>query len=50
MLALQGILLVSCILQSVEGFTPWIKPKGDPSSISERQIKVKIFLCLSFFI
>ena len=41
LLVLEGVLLVSCFLQSVEGFTPWIKPQGDMSSISNRQIKVK---------
>lgn len=46
MLALQGALLVSCILQSVEGFTPWMKPQGDSSSIYDRQIKVKIFYAI----
>ena len=55
MLTLQGVLVVGCILQSVEGFSPWIRPEGDSSSISERQTKVRVFcakdiLCLLFFI
>ena len=48
MLPLQGLLLFSCILQGVEGFSPWMKPKGDSSSISERQTKVRIFCAYRF--
>ena len=41
-LVLEGVLLVSCFLQRVESFTPWIKPKGDISGSNSRNIKVKI--------
>lgn len=49
MLVLQGIILVSSILHSVEGYTPYIKPHGDTSSISERRIKVKISYAYRFW-
>ena len=47
-LVLEGVLLVSCFLQGVESFTPWIKPhKGDISRINNDHIKVNMCFYVS---
>ena len=43
-LVLEGAFIVSCYFQNVEGFTPWIKPQGDSSSISNRHQQTKVTL------
>lgn len=41
-LALEGLILVTCFFRAVDGFSPYMtKPKGDVSGPDDRQIKVK---------
>ena len=41
-LFLEGVLIVGCLLQNAGCFTPWIKPQGDMSSISNRHVQIKV--------
>ncbi|CAH3042702.1 unnamed protein product [Pocillopora meandrina] len=39
-LALEGLILVTCFFRAVDGFSPYMtKPKGDVSGPDDRQIK-----------